>query len=295
MSAEGPRDWQMFYKGYRERFVQDCEVQLSNGKRISVVQAPSASASAKRLGGKLDKASDPALTGTTVWDGSLVLAQYLTATQALRRHGAYPSGGASPATCVELGAGTGVVSLALAACGCARRIIATDLPDVLPHLQHCVSRNRHSVGPPSSVQALPLRWGHLGDVQRLQALGTGLPVDLVVGADLVYYTFSAETPHSALLLTALGQLAGSRTAIFLALSLHHNPEEVESFLERASADFQVGAHCLPFQLPSELGKASQGVPARAQEVGVWGWGWGLLWLFKLRRLENHVKGAQLRA
>jgi hypothetical protein len=234
----GPKEWQRFFMGYKERFVDNCDVPLCNGKTISVAQAPSASASAKRLGGRLDKASDPALTGTTVWDGSIVLAQYLTATDALKQHGAYPSGSDRPANCIELGAGTGVVSLALAACNSVDSVTVTDIPDVLPHLRHCARINKHSLGR-VAVDVKPLRWSFAEDVEQLQRQGLSVPVDLIVGADLIYYTYSQETPHSELLLTTLDQLASSETVIYLALSLHHNPEEVESFLQRASPKFHV--------------------------------------------------------
>lgn len=224
--------------GYRERFVDNCDVQLCNGKSITVAQAPSASASAKRLGGRLDKASDPALTGTTVWDGAIVLAQFLTATKALEQHGGYPSGLVSPANCIELGAGTGVVSLALAACGCVGSAVVSDLPDLMPHIRHCIGLNRHCFRG-LSVEAQPLKWSSLEDVEKLQAGGMQVPLDLIVGADLIYYTYSDATPHSELLLQTLCHLAGPGTAIFLALSLHHNPEEVASFLQRASGRFDV--------------------------------------------------------
>ena len=52
------------------------------------------------------------------------------------------------------------------------------------------------------------------------------PWDVVVGSDLIYYTYSEATPHSRLLLAALRQLAGAGTLVVLSLSLHHNPEEV---------------------------------------------------------------------
>ena len=38
-------------------------------------------------------------------------------------------------------AGTGAVSLALLACGCVRKALITDIPDLLPHIQHNLQRN----------------------------------------------------------------------------------------------------------------------------------------------------------
>lgn len=62
-------------------------------------------------------------------------------------------------------------------------------------------------------------------------------------------SYTPSTPHSRLLLQALVQLAGPGTLIFLALSLHHNPEEVHSFLEWAESDWGF-----------EVQKVTEGVP-----------------------------------
>ena len=54
----------------------------------------------------------------------------------------------------------------------------------------------------------------------------GPPYDFIVGSDLIYYTYSEATPHSKLLLWTLRHVAVPGSLIYLALSLHHNPEEV---------------------------------------------------------------------
>lgn len=239
---EGPRDWQRFYMGYHERFVDDCVLELRGGRvQVRLAQAPSAKCSAKRHGGKqLDKASDPALTGTTVWDGAVVLSHYLTETSALARppDSPFPYSGTPLPSVLELGAGTGAVSLALAATRAAASVTTTDLPDLLPHLKVNVSRNS-GVLPPGRLQLAPLRWGPEGepDVQRLAPAGP--PYDVIVGSDLIYYSYTPETPHSELLLWTLRRLAGPHTTVFLSLSLHHNPEEVEHFLGWAAEHFHV--------------------------------------------------------
>jgi hypothetical protein len=62
--------------GYRERFVEDCCIQLPNGREVRLKQAPSAKQFNQQGGGRgsqkqqqqqrdLDKQSDPALTGST--------------------------------------------------------------------------------------------------------------------------------------------------------------------------------------------------------------------------------------
>lgn len=55
---------------------------------------------------------------------------------------------------------------------------------------------------------------------------SGPPYDVIVGSDLIYYTYSEKTPHSKLLLWTLQRVAAPGSLIYLALSLHHNPDEV---------------------------------------------------------------------
>lgn len=336
--------------------------------QVHIAQSPSAKCAAKRTGKALDKQADPALTGTTVWDGAIVLSQYLTATGAIKHppavlaparntvstagrdtamvqsscqdgivdgqpsdasggrstahlanakslrnctieaeviasgrhaiperpavskiyelgsrqlppgHGAsnkiradpansstariggqssssscghdssgstaagssplpvaWPSGRLLP-SCIELGAGTGAVSLSLLACQCVGSATITDIPDLLPHLRFNVDRNA-AVLNRNKVHVQAVRWGHHEDIQGLQPIKA--PFDVIVGSDLIYYTHSSETPHSLLLLQTLRWLSGPRTLIFLSLSLHHNPEEVQHFLDMASTDFDV--------------------------------------------------------
>lgn len=265
--------------------------------QVHIAQAPSAKCAAKRAGQKLDKASDPALTGTTVWDGAIVLAQYLTATDAIKapppaltaaaaaaaEAGGSPGGsavasgtsgsgggapppasdasspasaGASPAspsgapatadgaavprwtsgrlrpTAIELGAGTGAVSLALLAAQAVDSVAITDIPDILPHLNLNLNHNA-AVLDRSGATVQSLRWGVPADVAALRPVRP--PYDVILGSDLVYYTYSEATPHSKLLLDTLCTLAGPSTLVFLSLSLHHNPEEVERFLAAAAA------------------------------------------------------------
>ncbi len=100
--------------------------------------------------------------------------------------------------------------------------------EMLPHLRHNLHANA-ATGALDAARArvLPLRWAHAPDVAALAPHCA--PFDLIVGADLVYYTYTDATPHSRLLLAALRQLAAPlATLIYLALSLHHNPEEVSA-------------------------------------------------------------------
>ncbi|KAG2451170.1 hypothetical protein HYH02_003777 [Chlamydomonas schloesseri] len=310
-----PKDWQRFYMGYHQRFVDDCVLELRGGAlQVRLAQAPSASVAVKHAakgagaggggggragggpsaaaagqgrggkggkgggGGKaqqqqqqdLDKASDPALTGTTVWDGAVVLAHFLTETPVLAApppppppapapcpaagdlngdgssgsaaagpaRALWPCSGAALPSVLELGAGTGGVSLALAATRTAASVTVTDLPDLLPTLRLNAGRNA-ALLPPGRLHVAPLKWGPEGEAD-VQALGpVPPPYDVIVGSDLIYYSYTPDTPHTELLLWTLRRLAAPATRVYLSLSLHHNPEEVEHFLGWAAKDFHV--------------------------------------------------------
>ena len=63
---------------------------------------------------------------------------------------------------LELGAGTGAVSLCLLAGGAAAGAVLTDIPDMLPHLERNVAHNSRTVNPAAALVA-PLSWGDAGD------------------------------------------------------------------------------------------------------------------------------------
>jgi predicted nicotinamide N-methyase len=218
-------------------------IELANGKVVRLTQAPSANSSKSKRQQQLDKNADPALTGCTVWDGAVVLSQYLTApgspvlaaaaaaVAAAAAAAADPGGPAAGITAkqqqqreivsLELGAGTGAVSMSLLAAGAVHRAVITDIPDMTAHLQSNVHHNAALFNPTRAI-VKPLRWGEAADAKGLAPFGP--PFQLIVGSDLVYYSYSDATPHSRLLLLALQQLAGPDSQIYLALSLHHNPQ-----------------------------------------------------------------------
>jgi predicted nicotinamide N-methyase len=228
--------------------IYTCSIELANGKVVRLAQAPSANSSKSKRQQQLDKNADPALTGCTVWDGAVVLSQYLTApgsavlaaaaaavaaaaAAAATGDGASSAAGYVPSrqqqqqqqeiVSLELGAGTGAVSLSLLAAGAVHRAVITDIPDMTSHLQFNVQHNSALFNPTRAV-VKPLRWGEGSDVKGLAPYGP--PFQLILGSDLVYYSYSEATPHSRLLLLALQQLAGPDSHIYLALSLHHNPQ-----------------------------------------------------------------------
>ena len=255
-----PPAWQMFTKGYRERFVDDCVIRLPHGGgvEVRVAQAPAgkrapsgggggkqqqqqkqkpaptavrrpvglagppvaatsrgrgrgggrasaagrggsgrsggaaaaatgagsakpaaaAAAASKAAASEAAAASadgreaDPALTGATVWDGAIVLAQYLTGPSSCLRLPAgavWPLSGRRLPVVLELGAGTGAVSLCLLAARAAEGVVMTDIKEMLPHLQRNVAHNARAVDPARALVA-PLSWGEPRDAEAVAAL-----------------------------------------------------------------------------------------------------------------------------
>jgi predicted nicotinamide N-methyase len=110
-------------------------------------------------------------TGTTVWDGSVVLAKHLEAR--------YPPLGLSGRRVVELGAGPGVAGFAAAALGAA--VTLTDLPYCLPNLEAAAQRNAHL---PGASTAAALDW--FAVEPALAGAPALAEADLVLGADVVW-------------------------------------------------------------------------------------------------------------
>ena len=256
--------WQRFYLGYHGRFQEDVELALPSGQQVAVSQAPSASSnkrgphSTHNKKGQVheSKVKDPSLTGTTVWDGSICLAMTLTSSPDLISKG--------HASAIELGAGCALVSLALAAERLMSSCCITDLQEMIPSIECQVKKNAQVLGDsrregsPALISVRALRWGPEGEeeitlieeelergrvdqtcsteeeeVSHLKPATTSNHFDIIVGADLIYYSYSEETPHTRLLLWTLKRLCGPNSVVYLALSLHHNPDEVDSFLSLA--------------------------------------------------------------
>lgn len=64
-------------------------------------------------------------------------------------------------------------------------------------------------------------------------------------------SYTPSTPQSRLLLQALVQLSGPHSLIYLALSLHHNPEEVHAFLNWAQQDWGFEVQTVTDGVPAE--------------------------------------------
>jgi predicted nicotinamide N-methyase len=263
--------WRRSALSWRERFSDDCVVDLdcsdaascgAGGRAFRVRCAQAAVAGARHGRRAGDAADDPGVTGSTVWDGALVLAAYLSQPRALaaleRRLGR------RCARVLELGAGTGLAGLALAASGAlpaGARVVLTDLGAVTDFLAANVARNAGAGGAlaargAAAVRVAPLRWGDAAAAAAAAALtapppqdaavaatdadadadadAAALPpagVDCVIGADVVY-----RHANVAPLLTALRQLLRRGCVSVLALDASHAPDAIDAFREQASAD-----------------------------------------------------------
>lgn len=116
-------------------------------------------------------------TGLTIWDGAVVLAKYV-------EHNAAALDLANQRV-LELGAGTGVVGLAVAAAG-APSVVLTDLPYTIDNLRANIARNRAAFEG-AEVKAHVLDWFNPAQVVVGEpGAATPPPISLILGADVVW-------------------------------------------------------------------------------------------------------------
>ncbi|KAI9591945.1 putative methyltransferase-domain-containing protein [Syncephalis fuscata] len=172
-------------------------------------------------------------TGATVWDAGIVLAKYLekrcqiAITSTSNRYSQRPF--PCPVRAVELGAGTGIVSLVLAHCLEARQqrllssidgideVIVTDKSNLIPLIRHNASLNSSTLKQCQlTVQAL--------DWTEDSSLAIASPIDIILLSDTLF----DATLYDPLLKT-LNQLAGPQTEIILAYERREFDQEVHFF------------------------------------------------------------------
>lgn len=163
--------------------------------------------------------------GHCVWDAALLLADYL---QAINNHN---TGGFRGARAVELGAGVGLVGMALAALGA--EVVLTDQAYALPLLRRNVQVNFTDRKQLKAPAVEPCQWGEPIEGETLRRWATERAVDVVVFSDVLYH---AEA--SLLLASTLKELASDRTRV--VFSFETRSAEIEArFLEALRADFDV--------------------------------------------------------
>ena len=116
-------------------------------------------------------------SGNRIWPAAVALVQHLHVTR---------GSGLVGMRILELGCGVPLVGAALAALGA--EVCSTDHPEMMPHVRAAVTSNGVHGLPASARERLRLRgllWGAPANVSELCDFEG--PVDLVVGADLVYH------------------------------------------------------------------------------------------------------------
>ncbi|GAA6023047.1 hypothetical protein JCM11491_000375 [Sporobolomyces phaffii] len=206
---------------------------LPNGTRVSIHQ----------------DSSSPDSTGRTIWLGAQVLAVYLHdlfgSTSAL---GSTSRRGKSRQTVVDVGAGTGLVSLSLASIGF--DVLATDLGLIVDGvLGGNVSANDATLAingtdqPRVETKVLdwfqdPKEWTWDSDTHEDPL---GAPFDLVVSADTIYDPSLSQpllrTLHALASLSRPGQTTSSSSPpVYLALEAR-DPALISAFLESAEQEW----------------------------------------------------------
>lgn len=167
--------------------------------------------------------------GASLWPAARILSRHMLQTaDALSGEGC---------AVLELGAGTGAVSLALAAKGrCS--VTLTDVSRTLPLIQLNVAYNARRLkthGQTIRAHVLPLHWGNRAEAAAALQCASPSGFDIVVGADCAYDNEQHEPLLSTLTAVALGSHEGSvqqRTRAVLALP-DRGDGAIDSFIERS--------------------------------------------------------------
>ena len=234
--------WRRNLLSFREKFVDACDVdgvvvrQYASSEAFVKATGTTGTTGTTTRDDDDDDDDDDAVpaTGFTVWDASVLLGKYVGRERTWRRLTKKAREDARGPTTLELGAGTGLATMLVAAArgsaeGEAGMVCAmTDLKRVVPLTRMNARANKAESGGriPASVAmaTTTLRWGRAEDVERLpEAIRRP---DVVLGADLMYT--SDEGVIRALAATTMALVGPGRAAVFAACK-EHRPESVELF------------------------------------------------------------------
>jgi hypothetical protein len=178
-------------------------------------------------------------TAGFVWPASSLLANFFETTRAAE--GGQRDVGAALAgrRVLELGAGTGVLGIALGALGA--EVTITDVPEEVRHIESNIERNSVRWEHPRACRpvARSLKWGQ---AEHSEWLCNGA-FDYVLGADLLYFGgWDLLSPDSREpLLQTLQAVLSSSSQGFLGWPVRH-PEREGDFVSEASRRFEVHLH-----------------------------------------------------
>jgi len=194
------------------------EVKVTLGHlQLTIVQKPK-SLTALKIG-----------VGACLWDGAILLAAFLAAQPDYRFVGA---------KCIELGAGVGLVGIALAKMGAF--VTLTDIDKVLPLLEDNLRANgipeRAMAGGGGWAAVEPLEWGKAGWMQRVGAMSDP-PPEWILAADCCYIDNDGISPSTSAFVETCAGLCGPGTRCLVAFE-RRSPEVRQCFLQEAKAKFR---------------------------------------------------------
>lgn len=178
-------------------------------------------------------------TGLRTWEAALHLGQYLCASDT----GRVADGGTvvRGRRVLELGAGTGYLSVLCAAHLGAARVVASDgSDDVVNGLPDSFFLNGLQDCSPGRVAPMDLKWGHALVGTEDAAWDGGRGVDVVLGADITY-----DKALVAALVGTLAELAALFPGVEIVIAAtERNRETYQAFLDAAgrSAELEVVGH-----------------------------------------------------
>jgi len=161
--------------------------------------------------------------GGTVWDAALVFIKYFENTTE------FPPGFWKGKRVLELGAGTGLVSIVLGLLGA--NVVCTDREPLLDLIQKNVVRNRAD----KHVTPHVLEWGDSATLEALKATTSNQPqaFDVIVACDVIAHCYSESNDK---LLDTLQQASSENSLILIAFELRDQGDV--AFMKKLGLHFQ---------------------------------------------------------
>lgn len=196
-----------------------------------------------------------------VWDAALTMCSYLSSSNPPgdRATAVVPRTTWMHKRILELGSGAGTVGITLSKCLQNCHIVLTDLPPVLPLLQHNVAQNqKREILHAAEMAVEPLSWGDSPQAQEQleHMLSSHGPVDIVLMSDCVY---PKQEEWSKLLFTMreICRQQPLRPPVFVICQELRSKEDAQFFVE-AQRFFQL-QRIPPDSIPVEY---------RAEEIAI---------------------------
>ena len=163
-------------------------------------------------------------TSMVIWDCSLILARFLEKyfkelEKSERRF-----------TCLEVGAGLGLVGISCSKFPTFQQIIITDIPAAIPHLRASIELNNCG----KSTSAVALDWLSYEESDVYDYLGKGNQPDFIVAADVIWVLDLIEP-----LINCLSYYSGPHTKVIIAHQTRSCNADQYFFSFIAKSGFQI--------------------------------------------------------